>query len=312
MVLILVLDCTAQKYTGGVMFQGSIVALVTPMLANGETDNTALANLIEFHISQGTQAIVIAGTTGEAGTLTSHEKHHLIQHAIQVANGRIAIIAGTSAVGTQQTIELTEAAARLGVDGCLIMTPAYVKPTQAGLYQHYAAIANAVAIPQILYNVPERCVCDLLPETVVELAKLPNIVAIKEASGDPKRSQQIIELCQESLAVLSGEDANTLAIMQFGGKGVISVTANVVPELSQALCEAALQGDMQQANAINQQLMPLHQVLFIETNPIPVKWALYKMGMIESSIRLPLTVLSEPHQAEVQQALQQAGVELKY
>lgn len=290
------------------MFKGSIPALVTPMHDNGEIDYEAFANLIEFQISQESQGIVVAGTTGEAGTLTPQEKHALIQKACKVNHKRVPLIAGTGAVGTQQTIALTQAAADLGVDGCLIMAPPYVKPTQAGLYQHYAAIADAVAIPQIVYNVPGRTVCDILPQTIAQLAELPNIVAVKEASGDVQRTAMILQQCHNQISVLSGNDGDTFDIMQAGGVGVISVTANIAPELSQAMCVAVEQGDLQRANQIHTQLLPLHQAMMIETNPIPVKWALQEMGMIEAGIRLPLTVLSTPQRASVHQALVDVGI----
>lgn len=293
-----------------IMFQGSLVALVTPMHINGDIDYDALANLIEFQISQGTQGIVIAGTTGEAATLTGSEKHEIIKKTLSVNQGRVPIIAGTGAAGTQQTIELTQAVADLGVDGCLIMAPPYIKPTQSGLYQHYVAIAKAVAIPQILYNVPGRTVCDLLPDTVVQLSTLSNIIAIKEASGDLQRTAAILQHSNDQIDVLSGNDSDTLAILEAGGKGVISVTANVAPELSQAVCDAMQQNDHSRAMQIHNQLLPLHQVMMIETNPIPVKWALHSMGMMSAGIRLPLTVLSAPQQTQVKQALVNAGVQL--
>jgi 4-hydroxy-tetrahydrodipicolinate synthase len=290
------------------MFYGSIVALATPMQVNGQVDKTAFAELIEWHIQEGTQAIVIAGSTGEAATLSLQEKHDLIRQAVDIVRGRIPVIAGTSANGTEQTIALTRSAMEAGADACLIMTPAYIKPTQEGLYQHYKHIAEAVAIPQILYNVPGRTACDLLPETIARLSPLPNIVAVKEASGDPKRAQTILELCGDQITVLSGNDCDTFAIMQYGGRGVISVVANILPKLSQELCQAMLSDQSEHARKIDMLLSPLYSALFIETNPIPVKWAMHQMGLIQSGIRLPLTVLSKPHEASVRQAMQAAGL----
>ncbi|MCD6055569.1 MAG: 4-hydroxy-tetrahydrodipicolinate synthase [Gammaproteobacteria bacterium] len=290
------------------MFYGSIVALVTPMQPNGQVDKAAFAELIEWHIQEGTQAIVIAGSTGEAATLTQQEKHDLVRQAVELVRGRIPVIAGSAANGTDQTILLTRSAMEAGADACLIMTPAYIKPTQEGLYQHYKHIAEAVAIPQILYNVPGRTACDLLPETIARLARLPNIVAVKEASGDPKRTQTILELSAHQITVLSGNDCDTFAIMQSGGRGVISVVANILPKLSQELCQAMLAGKLKQAKEIDALLLPLYSALFIETNPIPVKWAMHQMGLIQSGIRLPLTVLSKPHEGSVRQAMQAAGL----
>ena len=290
------------------MFHSSIVALVTPMHADGGLDKAALNTLIEFHIANNTQAIVVVGSTGESAMLTPQEKHEVIKQTVDTANGRIPIIAGTGASGTQQAITLTEMAMSLGVDACLIMTPPYVKPTQDGLYQHYHAIAQAVPIPQILYNVPGRTACDLLPETVSSLAKLSNVVAIKEACGDPKRAKAILDLCQDNLDVLSGDDPTIVEMMEYGAKGVVSVAANVAPSMLQKLCELMLAGDVASAKDLQNKLVPLFESLFLETNPIPVKWALHKMGLIGTGIRLPLTVLSSAHQVRLSKVLTDVGI----
>ncbi len=290
------------------MFQGSMVALVTPMGDNAEVDIEALRNLVNFHIDNETQGIVAAGTTAESGTLTQAEKQLVIETVIDEVKGRIPVIAGTGANSTDATIKQTEHGLEMGADGCLVMTPAYIKPTQAGLVQHYSAIAKAVGIPIIPYNVPGRTACDMLPETIARLAHFSNIVAVKEASGDVKRTQAILELTDGQIDVLSGEDDLTASIINSGGKGVISVYANVVPALSQQLCQAALARNHSAVKRIEEKLQPLAKALFLESNPIPVKWALYKMGLISSSIRAPLTVLSESYQTQVIDALAGAGV----
>lgn len=290
------------------MFSGSIVALVTPMLENGDIDFTAMESLITWHIVSGTQAIVVLGTTGES-SLIKHQEHALIlRKAVEIAAGRISIIAGTGLNSTQLTIEATRNAMHAGVDACLIMTPAYIKPTQAGLYQHYQSIAQAVGIPIILYNVPSRTACDLLPETVIELAKISNIIGIKEATGKIERVAQIREACHAGFSIYSGDDVTGLSLILNGGKGIISVTANVAPEAMAQLCQAALQDDQHLAHSLNEKLMPLHQSLFVETNPIPSKWALYKMNKIKAGIRLPLTFLATENQQTVLLALQAAGI----
>ncbi|MDF1588265.1 MAG: 4-hydroxy-tetrahydrodipicolinate synthase [Gammaproteobacteria bacterium] len=290
------------------MFSGSMVALVTPMRADGSLDSDCLHKLVEFHIENGTDAIVAVGTTGESATLNVEEHCDVIRHVVEQVNGRIPVIAGTGANSTTEAIELSAYAKDLGVDAVLLVTPYYNKPTQQGLYLHYKAIAEAVDIPQILYNVPSRTACDLLPETVARLADIDNIVGIKEATGDLLRVSQIKALCGDKLELYTGEDANTVDFILAGGQGVISVTANVAPAAMHLMCQAALSGDEQQARAINNTLALLHKNLFLEANPIPVKWALAEMNMIPVGIRLPMTVLSETYHQSVRDALNAAGV----
>ncbi|MBE0439265.1 MAG: 4-hydroxy-tetrahydrodipicolinate synthase [Gammaproteobacteria bacterium] len=290
------------------MFSGSMVALVTPMRADGSLDSDCLHKLVEFHIDSGTDAIVAVGTTGESATLNVEEHCDVIRHVVEQVNGRIPVIAGTGANSTTEAIELSTYAKDLGVDAVLLVTPYYNKPTQQGLYLHYKAIAQAVEIPQILYNVPSRTACDLLPETVARLADIDNIVGIKEATGDLSRVSQIKALCGDKLELYTGEDANTVDFILAGGQGVISVTANVAPKAMHLMCQAALAGDEQQARAINNTLALLHKSLFLESNPIPVKWALAEMNMIPVGIRLPMTVLSETYHQSVRDALNAAGV----
>jgi 4-hydroxy-tetrahydrodipicolinate synthase len=290
------------------MFSGSMVALVTPMHEDGSLDDDSLHKLVEDHIQQGTDAIVAMGTIGESATLNVEEHLGVIAKVVEQVNGRIPVIAGTGANCTAEAIELSQAAADLGVAAVLLVTPYYNKPTQEGLYQHYKAIAEAVDIPQILYNVPGRTACDLLPETVGRLAKINNIIGIKEATGDLSRVEQIRELAGAEFELYTGEDANTVDFILAGGQGVISVTANVAPASMHLMCQAALAGDAKKAKEINQTLQDLHQNLFVESNPIPVKWALAEMGMIPTGIRLPMTVLSEQHHQSVRQGLINAGV----
>lgn len=290
------------------MYSGSMVALVTPMHEDGALDYDSLRKLIEFHISEGTDAIVAVGTTGESATLSVSEHTDVIKAVIDMVNGRVPVIAGTGANSTSEAIELTEKAKSLGADAALLVAPYYNKPTQEGMYLHFKAIAEAVDIPQILYNVPGRTASDLLPETVGRLSEIPNIVAIKEASGDVSRVQQIRQLSSDDFEILTGEDANTVDFILAGGRGVISVTANVAPRLMHDMCMAALNGDEAKAREINQKLIALHQFLFVEANPIPVKWALSEMGMIPQGIRLPMTVLSEKYHQSVREALITAGV----
>ncbi|KTD47176.1 dihydrodipicolinate synthase [Legionella rubrilucens] len=284
------------------MFRGSIVALVTPLL-DDKVDVKRLRELVEFHISAGTHAIVAAGTTGEAGTLNRDEKILVIKTVIDQARERIPVIAGTAANATKECIHLTQMAMECGAHAALIMTPAYIKPTQEGLYQHYSRIASAVAIPIILYNVPGRTACDLLPETVARLAKISNIIGIKEATGNMSRLQQILRLCGDSIDVYSGDDETAAQWLLAGAKGVISVTANVAARQMAKLCDAAFDDDQAGTLRLNEQLAPLHKLLFIESNPIPAKWALSKMGLISSELRLPMTCLSEAHQPELEQVL---------
>ena len=290
------------------MFQGSMVALVTPMQPDGSIDDSALTQLIDFHVKNGTDAIIAVGTTGESATLDEHEHCTLVKRIVELAAGRVPVIAGTGANSTTEAIALTRCAKEAGADACLLVTPYYNKPTQEGLYQHHKAVAEAVDIPQILYNVPGRTAVDMLPETVERLAKLPNIIGIKEATGDIARITDIISRCGEDFEVYSGDDATAMEAILSGARGDISVTANVAPADMHAMCKAALEGDRATATQINDRLMGLHQSLFLESNPIPVKWALSEMGMMADGIRLPLTVLSAPYHETLRQAMRQAGV----
>lgn len=290
------------------MFRGSMVALVTPMADDGAIDEVALEALVEFHIENGTDAIVAVGTTGESATLDEEEHCFVIRRCVQLAKGRVPIIAGTGSNSTREAIELTRCAKEAGADACLLVTPYYNKPTQEGLYLHHKAIAEAVDLPQILYNVPGRTAVDMQPETVQRLAAVGNIIGIKEATGDIERTRSILERCGSDFEVYSGDDATAMELMLAGGHGVISVTANVAPKAMHEMCEAALGGDREKAVAINDRLLALHRDLFVEANPIPVKWALHAMGKIGTGIRLPLTVLSSRFQSVVRDALQQAGV----
>lgn len=290
------------------MITGSIVALVTPMKANGEVDWANLSKLVDFHLEQGTDAIVAVGTTGESATLDVSEHMAVIKAVVDQVNGRIPVIAGTGANCTKEAIEWTGEAKRLKADACLLVVPYYNKPPQEGLYQHFKAIAQAVAIPQILYNVPGRTVCDMQNETVERLSTVPNIVGIKDATGDLVRGKDLLARCGDRIAVYSGDDATALDYILMGAKGDISVTANVAPKAMHEMCKAALAGDAATARALNEPLLALHKHLFIEANPIPVKWALAEMGMMDGGIRLPLVPLSAPCHATVKAALQQAGV----
>ncbi|WP_237067209.1 4-hydroxy-tetrahydrodipicolinate synthase [Microbulbifer guangxiensis] len=290
------------------MFSGSMVALATPMYADGGLDWDSLHNLVEWHIEQGTNAIVAVGTTGESATLDVNEHLEVIRRVVDQVAGRIPVIAGTGANSTTEAIELTETAAKCGADACLLVTPYYNKPTQEGLFQHYKTVAKAVAIPQILYNVPGRTAVDMQPETVRRLSAIGNIVGIKEATGDLERARELIQTLPEGFAVYSGDDATALELMLAGGHGNISVTANVAPAAVAQMCAAALRGDAETARAIDQRIQILHKVLFVESNPIPVKWALREMGHIDGGIRLPLTSLSPEHHATVREALRSAGV----
>ena len=290
------------------MFHGSMVALVTPMREDGAVDDISLAALIEFHIDQGTDAIVAVGTTGESATLDEHEHCDLIRRVVEMTAGRIPVIAGTGANSTTEAITLTRCALKAGADACLLVTPYYNKPTQEGLYLHHKAIAEAVPIPQILYNVPGRTAVDMLPDTVERLSKVSNIVGLKEATGNLQRAREILDRCGDRLDLYSGDDATGCEFMLLGGKGVISVTSNVAPAMMHNLCVAALAGDRARAEAIDAPLRALHRDLFVEANPIPVKWALHEMGLIPLGIRLPLTPLSAQYHATVREALRQAGV----
>ncbi len=290
------------------MISGSLVALVTPMDSRGDLDWPALERLIDFHLKQGTDGIVAVGTTGESATLDMAEHKDAIRFVVDKVAGRIPVIAGTGANSTREAVELTEAARSVGADACLLVTPYYNKPTQEGLYQHFRFIAEAVSIPQILYNVPGRTACDMLPETVERLADTPNIVGIKEATGDLQRGRELIERVGDRMQVYSGDDATAAELMLLGGKGNISVTANVAPRMMHDICQAAMQGDADNARRLNDALMPLHKTLFIESNPIPVKWALHEMGLIGEGLRLPLTPLSPRCHEPVREALRQCGL----
>lgn len=290
------------------MICGSMVALVTPMTLNGDIDWDALKHLVEFHIEKGTASIVAVGTTGESATLSCEEHTEAIAFVVDQVNGRIPVIAGTGANSTREAIELTQAARNVGADACLLVTPYYNKPTQEGLYQHYCAIADAVDIPQILYNVPGRTACDMLPETVLRLAAVSNIVGVKEATGNLERARALIEAAPEGFAVYSGDDATAIELILLGGHGNISVTANVAPAEMAELCRLGLAGEVEAARALQQRLMPLHTSLFVEANPIPVKWALAEMGLMQQGIRLPLTPLSPQYHDVVRQALKDSGI----
>ncbi len=288
--------------------QGSIVAIVTPMLKDGGVDWKGLEKLVEWHIEQGTNSIVAVGTTGEASTLSMEEHTQVIKEIIRVANKRIPIIAGTGANSTREAIELTKAAKDLGADAALLVTPYYNKPTQEGLYQHYKAIAEAVELPLILYNVPGRTGVDLSNDTAVRLAEISNIVGIKDATGDVPRGKALIEALNGKMAVYSGDDETAWELMLLGADGNISVTANIVPKAMSEVCAVAIAEDEQQAKTLNNKIANLHNILFCESNPIPVKWALHEMGLIDTGIRLPLTPLAEQYREPLRNALKDAGI----
>ena len=290
------------------MLQGSMVAIVTPMFEDGSIDLDALRKLIDFHIEAGTDGIVIVGTTGESPTVDIDEHCLLIKTTVEHVAGRIAVIAGTGANSTKEAIELTQAAKNLGVDACLLVAPYYNKPSQEGLYQHFAAIAAAVDIPQILYNVPGRTSCDMSNDTVLRLAKIKNIVGIKDATGGIERGTDLLLRAPNDFAIYSGDDATGMALMLLGGHGVISVTANVAPKLMHEMCEAAMSGNVAEACATNAKLFGLHQKLFIEANPIPVKWVLQEMGLIKSGIRLPMVNLSAQFHGVLREAMKRAEI----
>ena len=290
------------------MLQGSLVAIVTPMFDDGSLDLDALRALIDFHIDAGTDGIVIVGTTGESPTVDVAEHCLLIETTVEHVNGRTAVIAGTGANSTSEAIELTAKAKALGVDACLLVAPYYNKPTQEGLYQHYAAVANAVDIPQILYNVPGRTSCDIANDTALRLAAVNNIVGIKDATGSIERGTDFLLRAPKDFAIYSGDDATGMALMLLGGHGVISVTANVAPKLMHEMCVAARAGNVKQACEINAKLFGLHQKLFVEANPIPVKWVLQQMGLIKAGIRLPMVNLSAQYHDVLRAAMGQAGL----
>jgi 4-hydroxy-tetrahydrodipicolinate synthase len=303
-------SATIKKILWGAddMFQGSMVALVTPMQADGSVDKKSLHDLVEWHIASKTDGLVVVGTTGEASTLSTEEQFEIIASVVKQVAKRIPVIAGTGTNSTLHTIELTQNAKKAGADAVLIVTPYYNKPSQQGLYEHYKYIAEKVSIPIILYNVPSRTACDMLPETIERLAKISTIIGIKEATGKMERGDEIAKRCGKAFKIFSGDDETALDLFSHGGSGVISVTANISPAKMHALCEAALAGNKAMAEKINAELLPLHKKLFLESNPIPTKWVLHQMGKIPSGIRLPLTPLGEKFHAELKNAMREAGL----
>ncbi len=290
------------------MLEGSIVAIATPMHADGSLDLDGFRALIDFHASHGTDGIVAVGTTGESPTLDFDEHCLVIRTAVEHAGGRIPVIAGTGANSTREAVELQSFARSVGASMALSVVPYYNKPSQEGLYQHFRLIAEAVDIPTILYNVPGRTVADLSNETVLRLSEVPNIVGLKDATGNLERGADLLRRLPREFAVYSGDDGTALALMLMGAHGVVSVTANVAPRLMHELCVAARSGNLELARRINNQLMGLHRFLFSEANPIPVKWVLQRMGLVGPGIRLPLTPLSDPHHGNVLEAMRQAGI----
>ncbi|MFZ5482786.1 MAG: 4-hydroxy-tetrahydrodipicolinate synthase [Pseudomonadota bacterium] len=293
------------------MLTGSLVALVTPMLPDGGLDLPRLRTLVDWHVAQGTDALVIVGTTGESPTVTPEEHCLLIRTAVEQAAGRIPVVAGTGANSTAEAIELTRCAKAAGAVAGLSVAPYYNKPTQEGLYRHFKAIAEAVELPLILYNVPGRTASDIGNDTVLRLAQVPGVVGIKDATGNLERGSDLLKRAPKDFAIYSGDDASALALMLLGGHGVISVTSNVAPALMHEMCVAAQAGDLARARALNFRLLGLHQKLFVEANPIPVKWCVAEMGLIEPGIRLPLTPLSESHHATLRAAMREAGALLE-
>jgi len=290
------------------MIKGSIVAIVTPMHADGSLDYPGLRKLIDWHIAEGTDAIVIVGTTGESSTVSVEEHFELIKVAVEHTGGRIPIIAGTGGNSTAEAIKLTEYAKQVGADAALLVVPYYNRPTQEGMYQHFKAIAEAVDLPIILYNVPGRTVADMSNETILRLTKIANIVGVKDATGNIGRGTELLRMVPASFAVYSGDDPTAMALMFCGGAGNISVTANVAPRAMHELCVAAMNGEVAKAVAINNKVLPLHQKLFVEPNPVPVKWALAEMGMMPAGLRLPLVALSADCHDTVRAALRESGV----
>ena len=290
------------------MITCSIVALATPMHDNGDIDWENLDRLVEFHVKEGTDAIVAVGTTGESATLNTQEHCAVMERIINTTAGRIPVIAGTGANSTSEAIELTQEAKRLGADACLLVTPYYNKPTQEGLYLHHEAIAKAVDLGQILYNVPGRTAVDMLPDTIARIAEIDQVVGIKEATGDLVRAQQVIDLVGNKIAVYSGDDAVASQLILMGGHGNISVTANVLPKKMAELCRLSLAGKAEEATALNNELMAMHNILFCESNPIPVKWALHQMGRMTAGIRLPLTPLANQYRDDLTAVLNSFGL----
>jgi 4-hydroxy-tetrahydrodipicolinate synthase len=289
------------------MFSGSLVAIVTPMHADGGLDFSAWGRLIDFHIENGTSGIVVAGTTGESASLSDDELLQLTQRACDQAHGRIQIIAGAGSSSTAATVERVRRVSQLPVDGVLIVTPAYNRPTQEGLFRHYAAVAAASRVPVIAYNVPSRTAVDMLPATVGRIAQLPRVVAVKEAVAQVSRVRELLAQVPAAFTVLSGDDASACDVVLAGARGVISVTANVAPRAMAAMVAAAVKGDAEGARQLDAGIAALHENLFLETNPIPAKWALARMGLMGPGLRLPLTDLAEPFRAPLEQALRQSG-----
>jgi len=287
---------------------GSMVALITPMYENGDIDFDALEKLVNFHIEAGTKAIVSVGTTGESATLNHDEHIEVMKKTIEYSNGRIPVVAGTGANSTSEAIELTEAAKDINADACLLVTPYYNKPTQEGLYQHYKKIAESVEIDQILYNVPGRTGVDMSVDTVARLANIENIIGVKDATGDLNVAKSLIQKCPESFILLSGDDGTAIDFILMGGHGGISVTANVVPKLLSTAYDLAIRGNLEKAKEIDLEISNLHSHLFIESNPIPVKWAMHKMGFCENGIRLPLTKLESESRKIIEVDLQNQGL----
>jgi 4-hydroxy-tetrahydrodipicolinate synthase len=290
------------------MFRGSLVALVTPMTESGDVDHVAFGRLLDWHARQGTDGVVIAGTTGESPTVTAAEAAELLQIAVQRIGGRMPVIAGTGGNSTAESVERTRAACELGVDGVLVVTPYYNRPPQEGLYRHFSLVADASSVPLILYNVPSRTACDLLPETVERLSFHPQVIGIKEATGRVERGAEILRRCGDDFLLLSGDDATCRELIGAGAQGVITVTGNVAPRMMHEMVEAALADDPVGARELDGRLAGLHTALFVESNPIPVKWALGRLGLIGPGIRLPLVPLSESNQAAVLAAMRRAGV----
>jgi 4-hydroxy-tetrahydrodipicolinate synthase len=290
------------------MFKGSMVAVATPMHKDGTVDFESYENLIEFHIQNNTDALVPVGTTGESATLNHNEHCKVVSFVVEKVAKRIPVIAGTGANSTSEAIELTKYAYEAGVDGCLSVTPYYNKPTQEGLYLHYKSIAEAVPVPLIPYNVPGRTSCDMLPKTVERFLKIKNIVAVKEAIGKLERIKELVDICGDKINILSGDDLTAMEALLLGGKGVITVTGNIAPKYMHLMCKAAIEGDRKLAEEYDKKIVGLHKDLFLESNPIPTKWALYKMGLIKEGIRLPLTNFSEKHHEQLLNSMRAAEV----
>ena len=290
------------------MFKGSMVAIVTPMNEDGSLDHVSLENLIEFHIENKTDVIISVGTTGESATLDFDEHSEVIKSTLNIVNKRVPVIAGSGANSTSEALHLTQRSKELGAEACLLVTPYYNKPTQRGLYEHYKKIADEVSIPQILYNVPGRTSVDMLPDTVKDLSSHPNIIGIKEASGNLERSKEILEKCSDNLSIFTGDDKTSARDILMGFRGNISVTANVVPLEMHNMCRLASEGRESEAQKINTKIDILHDNLFIESNPIPVKWALNRMNLIKKGIRLPLTWLDEKYEKTLEDSLIKANI----